>query len=91
MRRYESQCKWQYGMPLGSYDVMLEKQKGRCLICERHHSELKRILEVDHDHETGQIRGLLCGKCNVGIGHITDVTALLEAVIYLERAKCLVI
>ena len=44
------------------YARLLEKQKGKCAICDTYPK--KKRLAVDHDHETGQIRGLLCGTCN---------------------------
>ena len=42
---------------------------GCCAICKTHQSKLGKTLEVDHDHDTGVIRGLLCHKCNVGLGY----------------------
>lgn len=59
-----------YGITLEQYNVMLEKQDGVCAICggitEGKH------LAVDHDHVTGQLRGLLCDMCNRGIGLLGD-------------------
>ena len=46
------------------YDGLYNKQKGCCPICKRHQSELNHKLYVDHNHKTGQIRGLLCNRCN---------------------------
>jgi len=57
-----------YGLTPKDYDVMYEKQKGCCDICRRHQSEFKNRLAVDHDHETGKIRGLLCMVCNTHLG-----------------------
>lgn len=48
-----------YGMTESDFDTMKEKQGGRCAICER----LKRLC-IDHDHNTGIVRGLLCYACN---------------------------
>lgn len=48
-----------YGMPLGSYDRMVAEQDGRCPICND-----QTKLVVDHDHESGLVRALLCDPCN---------------------------
>lgn len=56
-----------YGMTLEEYRKMYEKQNGKCLICEK-----EGKLDVDHNHSTGEIRGLLCNACNRGIGFLKD-------------------
>lgn len=55
--------KRRYGLSLEQYDQLLLGQKGRCLICNDE-PKLKR-LAVDHSHITGEIRGLLCSRCNL--------------------------
>jgi len=68
----------------GEYDRMLKRQGGGCAICSREPSEHRR-LAVDHDHKTKEIRGLLCGRCNVALGLLDDsVSRLLEAIYYLK-------
>jgi len=72
------------------YLRLLEDQSGCCAICDsegpRHGDGIIR-LDVDHDHDTGLIRGLLCNPCNTGIGHLhDDVETLKRAVKYLRRA-----
>lgn len=68
----------------GQYDELMQEQKGMCAICKR--AATGRSLEVDHDHATNEIRGLLCHRCNVGIGFLSDSVALLQGAIeYLER------
>ena len=59
------------------YDEMFTKQEGRCAICGRHQSELPKALCVDHVHNTGEIRALLCSDCNLGIGSFFDNPDLL--------------
>ena len=58
------------------YDKMFENQGGECLLCGRHQSQFKRRLDVDHCHETGRVRGLLCQKCNVQIGWVENYDLL---------------
>ena len=62
-----------YGLKIAEYNRLFNIQNGRCAICEKHQFELKRRLDVDHDHKTGKIRGLLCNYCNKIIErHIND-------------------
>ncbi len=65
----------QYDMTPEDYNYMYDKQAGRCGICGKHQQELKRRLSVDHNHKTGQVRGLLCTNCNftVGIVETNDI------------------
>ncbi len=68
------------------YYEMVQTQGGRCLICTRHEDVLTRRLAVDHDHQTGRIRGLLCGSCNSALGFFNEnINALEAAVQYLRR------
>lgn len=60
-----------YGMTPEDYDRLLKKQRGRCAIC-RELPKANRLLHVDHDHKTDKVRGLLCYKCNSGIGYLKD-------------------
>lgn len=80
-RKYELSKR--YGLGLDAYDALLQSQKGVCKICGGT-NKLNR-LSVDHDHVTGRIRGLLCIKCNLGIGNFKDSKELLlKAVEYLN-------
>jgi len=86
MREYD--LKKAYNIDVNKYNEMLIKQNGECAICFRHHSTLtgrKKFLCVDHDHNTREIRGLLCDKCNRGIGLFDDNKYLLmRAITYLK-------
>jgi hypothetical protein len=66
-----SHLKRKYGISLEDYEVMLDAQGGVCKICGEPRPE-ERTLHVDHDHETGAIRGLLCFRCNNAIGDLRD-------------------
>lgn len=77
-----------YNISPQDYNVMLMQQNHRCKICERHESEFKKKLHVDHCHDTGKVRGLLCPGCNLGIGKLGDnPLMLLKAVEYLLTAE----
>jgi len=65
--------KSEYGITQSDYDAMVEKQNGICPICE-----LEKKLVVDHDHETGKVRALLCGQCNTGLGSLKDSPQIVE-------------
>ena len=78
--------KQNYGMQPGEYAAMLVTQEGKCAICGRTESKGRGGLHVDHCHDLGHVRGLLCHGCNVSIGHFQHDTAVLEAAIsYLNR------
>lgn len=73
-----------FGISLTEYNQMWAAQSGCCAICDRHSSEFKRNLAVDHKHSDGQIRGLLCTNCNTAIGKFQDSPQLLfRAIEYL--------
>ena len=65
---------------------MLEKQNGVCAICNKEEKSKNKNLFVDHDHQTGKVRSLLCNNCNSGLGQFNDNLNLLEsAVLYLKK------
>ena len=84
-RARRASLKSKYGITPEDYDAMFDSQSGRCAICgtDRAGGSGDR-LHVDHSHETGEVRGLLCGNCNRGIGHFKDSPdTLREAADYL--------
>lgn len=75
--------KYTYGITLAKYEQILTAQNGACGICGRITS---KALHVDHDHETGKIRGLLCNRCNLGLGLFDDsALVLLRASRYMSQ------
>jgi hypothetical protein len=82
--------KKEFGITIEQYDVMFESSNGCCYICGKPETAKKpngqpRRIAVDHDHATGQVRGLLCTNCNHVIGHAKDNVEVLRAAInYLE-------
>ena len=94
--RRKNRLKRRYNLSLEKIDEMLLAQKSRCLICETpllSPSMLPRIQDestgtravVDHDHNDGHVRGLLCSACNAGLGQFEDdIELLMKAIMYLE-------
>ena len=77
-----------YGITIEDFKSMRDAQGYKCKICQRHEDELIRTLVVDHDHATGKIRGLLCNKCNLGLGMFNDNVELFnKAIEYLNQTK----
>ena len=85
---FAADLKRHYGMTVAGYADLLRLQDERCAICGTHASAFRRQLHVDHDHETGQIRGLLCTHCNPGLGYFKDSQERLQkAIAYLDKFK----
>jgi hypothetical protein len=77
------EIKRRYGITLEQYWEIHEAQGGGCAICGCEHSQNKRSTDylplfIDHCHDTGQVRGLLCSKCNQALGLMNDSPDLLE-------------
>ena len=76
------QLKRKYGIGVEEYNRLLLAQNNQCAIC----LTKSGTLHVDHDHETGQVRGLLCYNCNMGLGRFKDSSKFLNAAVsYLLR------
>lgn len=74
------------GLTAEHYNKLLLRQKGCCAICGVHESTYRQIgskrhFAIDHDHDTGKIRGLLCNSCNLGIGALGDNPIRLRAAV----------
>lgn len=81
-RDYELRSK--YGITLAQWLAMVEAVGGRCEICSKN----EEALCVDHDHESGKVRGVLCRSCNRAVGQLGDTHELLSrAVAYLKRVS----
>ena len=84
-KRMAQKCRLKrFGITVEEYKERLLNQNNVCAICGRRNKNGVR-LSIDHDHKTSKIRGLLCGKCNVGIGlfnHDRDI--LHKAILYLS-------
>ena len=74
-----------YGIDVPDYERILAEQGGGCYICGKKPSE-RRALDIDHDHKTGKVRGLLCSNHNRAIGLFGDnIRGLIKALEYLAR------
>jgi hypothetical protein len=83
-RRGEVECLRRYGLTPEGYREILQGQGHECAICRT----VVPPFVVDHDHESGQVRGILCSNCNVMLGLAADSTAILErAAHYLEQSR----
>ena len=72
-----------YGITIEEYDQLLSAQNGVCAICGGGTS--KRHFAVDHNHRTGQVRGLLCARCNGGLARFMDrIENLIAAANYMR-------
>jgi hypothetical protein len=77
-----------FGISYQEYLKMLEAQQGACAICGTTDTGKRKAFAVDHCHDTGKIRGLLCSNCNTGIGNLRDNIKLLErAIEYLRNSN----
>jgi hypothetical protein len=75
-----------FGITPIQYQAMFEAQGEVCAICQQGDSSGRR-LAVDHDHQTGRVRGLLCWACNTTLGHLRESASTLErAIKYLRNA-----
>lgn len=86
--RWESHIRRRYGIDSDVYHQMLFLQKGKCAICGVSVTTMKTILCVDHDHDTGAVRELLCSNCNrmLGFGQ-DDPKILMAGAKYLAKHK----
>lgn len=86
------ELKRKFGLSETGYAALETKQKGLCAICKQPETALHlrspdsrkhtlQRLSVDHDHTTGRIRGLLCKRCNAGLGHFADDPSCLQAAV----------
>jgi 5-methylcytosine-specific restriction endonuclease McrA len=80
--------KKRYGLTLEMYAALSESQDHRCAICRVPGLETKsKKLHVDHSHQTGKVRGLLCAKCNVALGVLENTALVEKGQVYLEKFK----
>lgn len=80
---HNSHLKKTYGITIEIYEAILAFQGGKCAICRGGTS--KAHFAVDHNHKNGRIRGLLCGRCNMGLAKFMDkLENLVAAMLYVK-------
>ena len=92
MQERERKLVRKFSITWQQYEDMFKRQGGKCAICQRPERTINRrgeifLLAVDHDHETNEIRGLLCNNCNRGIGLLETQQNLLSALAYLQTKE----
>lgn len=80
------QTKTRYGIEKEDYEKILQHQNNKCAVCNIHINEYKKTrFDIDHNHKSGAVRGLLCNSCNAGIGNFQDDETIIErTIVYLE-------
>lgn len=74
-----------YGLTINDYNKMFIKQGGKCAICAKLELFLDKTLCIDHNHETGEVRALLCSSCNSALGLFKEnIKSLQTAINYLK-------
>ena len=87
-RQRNSKLKSTYGITMAEFDRLLASQGGRCAVCRTDDPGGRGHFHVDHCHQTGAVRGILCHRCNTGIGLLGDnLGSLLAAVEYLSASS----
>lgn len=72
-----------YGVTMAQYEDMLEAQEGHCACCNE---AFTKTPQIDHNHKTGKVRGLLCSRCNVSLGMIEDSKdKALQLIAYIDK------
>lgn len=92
-RRRNAYLKWKYGWSVEEFEAYWYANHGKCYICRepmrrptKGQGQALDIVAVDHCHTTGKVRGLLCNRCNKGLGFFKDnVDNLKKAIRYLEN------
>ena len=79
--RTSAMRKYRYGLTIEQYQNLINEQNSKCKLCDKDINDFN----IDHNHKTGKIRGILCNKCNTGLGMFNDdINLLQKAIKYLQ-------
>lgn len=88
LKQREYMLRHRYGLSLEEYDLLLKQQGHSCAICKKHENELTYLLHVDHCHDNGNVRGLLCSACNLYVGYVkNNPSVFTNGELYLKKEK----
>jgi hypothetical protein len=86
LEREDNIMRKQYGISTQQFEELLEFQGSGCAICAKPIENIRRRMNIDHDHKSDIVRGILCTGCNTGLGHLgDDIEGLKRALYYLEN------
>lgn len=85
LQRRKEHIKHKYNLSIEEYEELFRKQDGKCAICGTSENGSKINLDIDHDHLTGKIRGLLCNRCNRYLVALEDSEFLKNGLEYLSK------
>ncbi len=84
-KRMEKRIMEKYNLTIDQYNILYDSQNGKCAICEKADN---KNLSVDHNHQTGKVRSLLCARCNLALGNIREDLEVAKSLVkYIERYK----
>lgn len=87
IRDREKKMFYTYGITIEEYNILYDKQNGNCAICHNNLKEGTNDCSIDHNHDNGNIRGLLCNTCNRALGMFQDSPQLLYSAIRYLKAS----
>lgn len=86
LERNDNIMRKQYGISTDEFSALLKYQNNSCAICLKPIELLRRRINIDYDHVTNKVRGILCTGCNTGLGHLgDDIAGLQKAMAYLKN------
>lgn len=85
-RDRNNRLKSNYGIDLAAFDAMVQQQDGLCASCKSEFEE--GFTDIDHCHETGRVRGILCRKCNTALGLLQEDPERIEGLMTYVRERC---
>ena len=77
-----------YQLTIQDYEELWNQQEGKCVICNSLFTKTRgpKFANIDHDHRTGKIRGILCHNCNTGLGKFNErIDVLTQAIYYIQK------